>query len=165
MGMDPWSLIWTQGRHHRAAVAQARHSLSACLALMTRGKATEATTKGRIVVVTVAAQTRRSLKACSTLTTRGGATGALSQWQGGSGSGADPAFVAGLLGIKVENKRGSGLATEGNRRAQHARSSGRCAVEIGAMVMAKDVQGRPEWQVISPAINTMHECHITNQNS
>ena len=62
----------------------------------------------KIVVVTVAAQARRSLLACLTLTTRLRATGTLVQWQGGSGGGAGPAFVAGLLGVEVEDKRVSG---------------------------------------------------------
>jgi len=110
----------------------------------TRGEATEATTKGCIVVVTVAVQARRLLSACLTLTTRGGATGALSRLQGGSGGGAGPAFVFSLLGV-VEDKRGSRLATGGNRRAQPARTPGRCASEIGAMVLATDAQGHPEW--------------------
>ena len=98
-------------------------------------------TKGCIVVVTVTAQARRSLLACLMLTTRGGATGALSRWQGGSGGGAGPAFVAGLLGVKVKDKS----ATGGNRRAQPVRTPGRCAIEIGVMVLVTDVQGHPEW--------------------
>ena len=52
-----------------------------------------------------------------------------------------PAFVAGLLGVEVEDK----LATGGNRRAQPVRTPGRCAIEIGAMVLATDAQGHPEW--------------------
>ena len=79
--------------------------------------------------------------ACLTLTTRRGATGALSRWQGGSGGGAGPAFVAGLLGVEVEDK----LATWGNRSAQPVRTPGRCAIEIGVMVLATDAQGHPEW--------------------
>ena len=143
-----WSLIWTRQRHRQAAAAQTRRSSSACLASMTRGEATEeATTKGRIVVVTVAAQARRSLSACLTLTTRrgGGATGVLSRWQSGSGGGAGLAFVVVLLGVEVEDKRGSWLATGGNRRAQPAHTPGRCAVEIGALVLVTDEQGHPEW--------------------
>jgi len=76
---------------------------------------------------------------------KGGATGSLSRWQGGSGGGAGPAFVAGLLGVEVEDKRGSRLATGGNRHAQPAHTPGRCVIEIGAMVLATDVQGHPEW--------------------
>jgi hypothetical protein len=49
VGMDPWSLIWRRRRHRRAAAAQARRSSSACLASSSRGEATEATTKSRIV--------------------------------------------------------------------------------------------------------------------
>ena len=37
-----------------------------------------------------------------------GATGTLVRWQGGSGGGAGPAVVAGLLGVEVEDKRVSG---------------------------------------------------------
>jgi hypothetical protein len=69
----------------------------------------------------------------------------MSRWQGGSGSGAGLAFVVGLLGVEVEDKRGSWSAIGGNRRAQPAHTPGRCTVEIGAMVLATDAQGNPEW--------------------
>ena len=68
----------------------------------------------------------------------------MSRLQGGSGGGAGPAFVFGLLGV-VGDKRGSRLATGGNRHAQPAHTPGRCVIEIGAMVLATDVQGHPEW--------------------
>jgi hypothetical protein len=69
----------------------------------------------------------------------------LSRWQGGSDGGAGLAFVVGLLGVEVEDKRGSWLATGGNRRAQPVHTPGRCVVEIGVMVLATDAQGHPEW--------------------
>ena len=123
-----------------------------CLALMTRGEATEAMTKGHIVVVTVAAQAWSLLSAsCLTLTTRGGATWALSRWQGGSGSGACPAFVAGLLCVEVEDKRGIWSTTGGNRHAQPART-------------LVEWFWRQNGESFSPAIN-MCECHTTNENS
>jgi hypothetical protein len=158
--MDQWSLtlVWTRRWHRRATAAQAQRSSSACLALTTRGEATEAMTTGRIVAVTVAAQARRLLSAsCLTLTTRGGATGALSRWQGGSGGGACPAFVAGLLGVEVEDKRGIRLATGGNRRAQPART----LMQWFWRKMRRVIQNGESF---SPAIN-MCECHTTNQNS
>jgi len=69
----------------------------------------------------------------------------LSRWQGdGSGSSAGPAFVASLFGIEVKAKRGSRSATGGNRRSLPAHTPGRCAIEIGAMVLATDAQGHPE---------------------
>ena len=37
------------------------------------------------------------------------------------------------------------LAAGGNRRAQPARTPGRCANEIGAIFLSTDVQGHPEW--------------------
>ena len=117
--MDPWSLIWRRRRHRQAATAQARRSLLACLVSTSRGEATEAMTKSRIVVVTVAAQAWRSLSACLLLAKRGSNRGnratsqgcskvplSLSRWQGGSGGGAGP-VVVGLLGVQVKNKRGS----------------------------------------------------------
>jgi hypothetical protein len=83
-----------------------------------------------------------------TLTTRGGATGAFLRWQGGSGGGAGPAFVVGLLGVASRSRtRGAVGRQQGATQARTtpARTPGRCAVEIGAMVLATDVQGHPEW--------------------
>ena len=74
---------------------------------------------------------------------RGGNRGVVvvAGWQGGSGGGAGPAFVAGLLGVKIKDKS----ATGGNRCTQPVRTPGRCAIEIGVMVLVTDVQGHPEW--------------------
>ena len=102
----------------------------------------------KIVVVTVAAQARRSLSTCLTLTTRGEATG-----QGRRRGGRVAAAVAQaqrLLSACLASRlmtRGwvSRLATGGNRRAQPAHTPGRCAIEIGVMVLATDAQGHPEW--------------------
>ena len=71
-----------------------------------------------------------------------------------------PAFVAGLLGVEVEDK----LATGGNRRAQPVRTPGRCAIEIGAMVLAQMRRVIQNGESLFPAINVC-EFHITNQNS
>ena len=40
--------------------------------------------------------------------------------------------------------------TAGNRRTQPANTPGRCVIEIGAMDLATDAQGHPEWQVVIP---------------
>ena len=134
--MDPWSLIWRRRRHRQAATAQARRSLLACLVSTSRGEATEAITKSRIVVVTVAAQAWRSLSACLLLAKRGSNRGnratsqgcskvplSLSRWQGGSGG------VAGPVCCRSAWCRGQGQegqsATGGNMGAKPARTLGR----------------------------------------
>ena len=102
----------------------------------------------KIVVFTVAAQARRLLLTCLTLTTRGEATG-----QGRCHGGRVAAAVAqaqrllsACLASRLRTRgRVSRSATGGNRRAQPARTPGRCAIEIGVMVLATDAQGHPEW--------------------
>ena len=45
------------------------------------------------------------------------------------------------VGVKVKDKMGSWSATGGNRRALPARTPGRCAIEIGAMVFGDRCAG------------------------